>query len=102
MPEVRVYTTRFCGYCVAAKRLLRARGIAYIEIDVTGDDASRAWLVEATGRRTVPQIFVDAKPIGGYQELVALERSGRLAAMLQDPRAVAERADQRPSEPPEQ
>jgi glutaredoxin 3 len=84
MPEVRVYTTRFCAYCVAAKRLLGARHIAYDEIDVTRDDASRAWLVEKTGRKTVPQIFVGARAIGGYQELVALDRSGRLAAMLHE------------------
>ena len=101
MPEVRVYTTLFCAYCVAAKRLLRARGIAYIEIDVTGDDASRAWLVEATGRRTVPQIFVDAKPVGGYQELAALDRSGGLVAMLQDPSGAEGHGGERASEPPE-
>jgi glutaredoxin 3 len=101
MPEVRVYTTRFCGYCIAAKRLLRARGIEYVEMDVTGDATSRAWLVESTGRRTVPQIFVGAKPIGGYQELAELDRSGRLAAMLQEPAGDIERLAERPREPPE-
>jgi glutaredoxin 3 len=78
MADVRVYTTRLCGYCVMAKRLLRARGIAYEEIDVTGDAAARDWLVERTGRKTVPQIFIEGKPIGGYVELVALDRSGQL------------------------
>ena len=85
MAEVRVYTTRFCAYCVAAKRLLRARGIPYEEVDVTSDATMRAWLVEKTGRKTVPQIFVDAEPIGGYKELAALASSGRLTAMLEHP-----------------
>jgi glutaredoxin 3 len=80
---VRVYTTRICPYCFAAKRLLGARGVAFEEIDVTGDDAARAWLVEATGRRTVPQIFIGANPIGGYEELASLDRSGELAKMLE-------------------
>jgi len=82
MTDVRMYTTRFCGYCVAAKRLLAARGIPYEEIDVSRDDAKRAWLVETTGRRTVPQIFIGDESIGGYEELAALDRSGQLATKL--------------------
>jgi len=81
-PGVTIYTTRRCGYCVAAKRLLAARGVAYEEIDVTGDDARRAWLTETTRHKTVPQIFVAGVAVGGYHELVALDRSGRLAEML--------------------
>jgi glutaredoxin 3 len=80
--EVTVYTTRVCPYCIAAKRLLAERKVAYKEVDVSSDDAKRAWLVEATGRRTVPQIFIGAEPIGGYDELAALDRSGELAAKL--------------------
>jgi glutaredoxin 3 len=80
--EVRVYTTRNCGYCVVAKRLLAKRGVPYVEIDVTGDAAARARLVAATGRRTVPQIFIHGEPIGGYDELAALDRSGRLERLL--------------------
>jgi glutaredoxin 3 len=80
--EVTIYTTRVCGYCVAAKHLLAARKVPYEEIDVTSDPAKRTWLVEATGRRTVPQIFIGAEPIGGYDELAALDRSGELAARL--------------------
>jgi glutaredoxin 3 len=76
--DVKIYTTRVCPYCVAAKRLLAARGIAYAEIDVTGDDQARARLVETTGRRTVPQIFIDGDPIGGYDELAAMDREGKL------------------------
>jgi glutaredoxin 3 len=80
--EVTVYTTRICGYCVAAKRLLASRNVPFQEIDVTGDREKRAWLVEATGRRTVPQIFIAGESIGGYQELAALDRSGELARKL--------------------
>ena len=80
--EVIVYSTQVCPYCVAAKRLLTARSVPFQEIDVTGDDAKRAWLVEATGRRTVPQIFIGAEPIGGYDDLAALDRSGQLAEKL--------------------
>jgi glutaredoxin 3 len=82
MTDVTIYTTRVCGYCVAAKRLLAARSIPYKELDVTGDDARRAWLVETTGRRTVPQIFIGDRAIGGYDELAALDQSGKLAEML--------------------
>lgn len=82
MTDVKIYTTRVCPYCVAAKRLLSARGIPYTEEDVSRDDARRAWLVEATGRRTVPQIFIGAQAIGGYDDLSALDQSGELAEMV--------------------
>ena len=58
MASVRVYTTRICAYCFAAKRLLGARGIAYDEVDVTGDAEARTRLVSTTGRKIVPQIFI--------------------------------------------
>ena len=67
-----------CPYCIRAKALLRDRGIAYEEIDVTADSAKRSWLVQATGRRTVPQIFIDDEPIGGFDELRAMDQSGEL------------------------
>lgn len=82
MSEVRVFTTRVCGYCVAAKRLLAARGVAYNEIDVTTDQDKRVWLAKTTGRRTVPQIFIGDKSIGGYDELASLDRSGQLKVLL--------------------
>ena len=72
-PRVVVYSTTYCGYCVRAKMLLNRKGIAFTEMDVTDDDAKRAWLVTTTGRRTVPQIFIDDKPIGGFDELAAQE-----------------------------
>ena len=80
--EVKIYTTRICAYCVAAKRLLAKRGVSYEEIDVTADTNSRTWLVQTTGRRTVPQIFIGGESVGGYHELVGLDRSGRLDQML--------------------
>lgn len=78
MPKVIVYTTSYCGYCRAAKSLLERRGLAYEEKDVTHSDSERAWLVEVTGARTVPQIFIDDRPIGGYEELARLDRAGGL------------------------
>ena len=82
MTEVKIYTTRVCAYCIAAKRLLAARGVPYQEIDVSSDDAKRRWLVETTGRRTVPQIFLGAESIGGYDELAAMDKSGQLAQKM--------------------
>jgi len=81
MARVELYTTTYCAHCYRAKLLLHRRGIAYEEIDVTGDHEKRAWLVQTTGLRTVPQIFIDGKPIGGAQELVDLDKSGELAKM---------------------
>ena len=82
MARVKVYSTRICGYCVAAKRLLDKKGIAYEEIDVTTDHEKRNWLVSATGQRTVPQIFIDDDSIGGFEELSALNDSGELDRRL--------------------
>jgi len=83
MAKVRIYTTKLCAYCWRAKHLLARKGIAYEEIDVSGDDQARAWLVEASGgRRTVPQIFIEDRSIGGFEELAALERSGELERLV--------------------
>lgn len=82
MPPVRVYTTLICPYCIRAKMLLKQRQIPFEEIDVTGDHDARAWLVQATGRRTVPQIFVGDEPIGGFDDLRALDGSGELSRKL--------------------
>ena len=67
-----------------AKLLLRERGVAFEEIDVGADADQRAVMVEGSGKRTVPQVFIDGKPIGGYEELAALDRQGGLAG-LDDP-----------------
>jgi GrxC family glutaredoxin len=79
--RVQVYTTPSCSYCVRAKRLLEARGIPFVEIDVAYDDALRAEIMERTGRRTVPQIFIDERSIGGFEELAALDQAGELAGL---------------------
>jgi glutaredoxin 3 len=83
MALVRMYTTRWCGYCVRAKALLEAHGVAYEEIDLGDDPAFRATLNELTGGWTVPQILIGDRPIGGYTELWRLERDGRLDALLE-------------------
>ena len=83
MSKVVVYTKRFCGYCTAAKQLLKKRKVDYEEIDLTGDEQGLSELVEkAEGRRTVPQIFIDDKPIGGFTDLRELDQSGQLKDML--------------------
>ena len=78
MARVEVYSTATCPYCVRAKRLLEARGIVYQEFDVEIDAAVRASVMQRSGRRTVPQIFIDGQAIGGYEELAALDASGQL------------------------
>jgi glutaredoxin 3 len=77
-----MYSTRVCPYCVRAKALLQKRGIPFEEIDVSDDSNKRAWLVQTTGRRTVPQIFIHGESIGGSDELHALDRSGELQRKL--------------------
>lgn len=80
--HVTIYTATYCGYCRRAKELLKAKGIPFEEVDVTDDDAKRLWLVEMTGRKTVPQIFIHDKPIGGFDDLKALDDSGQLQSLL--------------------
>lgn len=83
MATVDVYVTTYCPYCVRAKELLKRKGVAFNEIDVTNDDAARDALVKKSdGRRTVPQIFINGVGIGGSDDLHALEREGKLDAML--------------------
>jgi glutaredoxin 3 len=76
-----MYTTAVCPFCVRAKRLLGERGIPYEEIDIGADDVLRAEVVRRTGRRTVPQIFIDGRSIGGFEELAALDAAGELAPL---------------------
>ena len=77
--RVTLYTTEPCGYCRTAKALLERRGIAYDEINLSKDADGRAELVARTGMMTFPQVLLDGEPIGGFQELAAADRSGRLA-----------------------
>jgi len=79
MLRILVYTTQYCGYCRAAKNLLRAKGLEFQEIDVGFDPGKRGEMVErAGGLRTVPQIFIHGRHVGGHDELAALEREGKL------------------------
>jgi len=83
MKQVEIYTTRFCGFCVAAKRLLAKKHVSYSEIDVSAQPQKRAEMMSrANGGRTVPQIFIGGHHIGGCDELYELERSGRLNDLL--------------------
>jgi glutaredoxin 3 len=76
--KITIYLTQWCPYCVRAKRLLASKGWEFTEVDVDGDNAKRAWLVKATGRRTVPQIFIGDESVGGYDDIAALDRRGEL------------------------
>jgi glutaredoxin 3 len=82
MAPVKIYTRELCGYCTAAKHLLDGKGVAYEEIDCTGDAATRRWLVEQTGQTTVPQVFIAGKSVGGYSDLRALDEAGELDPLL--------------------
>ncbi len=82
MKDVRVYSTTYCSYCRAAKALLGERKVPYTEIDCTNDAPTRQWLVDTTGLKTVPQIFIGDVPIGGYDRLSQLDKSGKLPAVL--------------------
>lgn len=82
MAPIEIYTTPLCGYCHAAKRLLDAKGAPYVERDVSRDRDLRARMQERSGRRTTPQIWIGDTHVGGYDDLAALEREGRLSALL--------------------
>jgi len=84
MSHVKVYVTTFCPYCVAAKRYLTRKNIEFETIDLTGDHEKRIWLMERTGMRTVPQIFVGEHAIGGYTDMVALDEKGGLQPLLDE------------------
>ena len=77
-PRVLIYTTEACGYCRTAKALLDRRGLPYEEINLARDPHGRMRLAETTGMMTFPQVIIDGRPIGGYQELSAADRAGRL------------------------
>jgi glutaredoxin 3 len=82
MPNVVMYTSQTCPYCSRAKALLTAKGVEFAEQRIDLTPGGRAALVELTGRRTVPQILIDDRPLGGYDDLVALNRSGELDTLL--------------------
>jgi glutaredoxin 3 len=80
--EILIYSTRFCPYCIAAKYLLSKKGVAFTNIDLTGNRALRQEMTEASGRHTVPQIWIGDRHIGGYDDLADLEYDGELDMLL--------------------
>jgi glutaredoxin 3 len=82
MPRIRIYTTRWCGYCVRAKALLDGKGLEYEEVTLDHDPAFRQTLYALTGGWSVPQVLIDGEPVGGYTELWRLDQSGRLDERL--------------------
>lgn len=83
MPKIVMYSTGVCPYCRRAEMLLKSRGVTEIEkIRVDLDPAQREEMIQKTGLRTVPQIFIDGSHVGGYDELVALDRAGKLDTLL--------------------
>ncbi len=98
MPEVVVYTTAICPYCVRAKRLLAKKGVDFEEVRIDHDHARMVEMIERSRRRTVPQIFIGNHHVGGYDDLAALDAFGRLDPLLglaphDDEAAVAHAAD---------
>ena len=85
MPKVEMYTTASCAYCMAAKMLLKQKGLDYTEIRVDTDIARRDEMLQRAHRRTVPQIFINDQHVGGYEDLVAAANSGRLAQLAGNP-----------------
>jgi glutaredoxin 3 len=84
MSKVQIYTTQWCPYCHAAKALLEDRGVAYEEVDAQDPETRMAMIQRAHGRRTVPQIFVGERHVGGYTDLAMLDREGQLDPLLKE------------------
>lgn len=82
MPEVTIYTTNYCPYCVRAKDLLTRKGVEFIEVNAEDDAVRDAMITKAGGQRTVPQIFIGEKHVGGCDDLYALDRKGELDTLL--------------------
>ena len=83
MSKVEIYTWQYCPFCIRAKSLLKKKNISFIEHKIDGDENARNFMIDrANGRRTVPQIFIDNKSIGGCEELYALEKEERLDILL--------------------
>jgi glutaredoxin 3 len=87
MPPVTIYTRQFCGYCTAAKRLLRDKGVNFDEIDATYAPEKRQEMMTRSGRQTFPQIFIGDRHVGGCDDLYALEQGGDLDPLLAAPPA---------------
>lgn len=83
MKKIEIYTTGLCGYCFAAKRLLDSKGAEYDEIRVDKLPERRPEMEERSGRRTVPQVFLEGTHLGGYDDLARLDHAGELDSMLE-------------------
>ncbi len=81
--EVTMYSTRFCPYCIRARMLLESKHVAYTDIGVDGDPERRREMMQRSGRRTVPQIWIGEHHVGGFDDLARLERAGQLDDLLQ-------------------
>lgn len=84
MSKIEIYTKDYCGYCAQAKTLLRSKGLIFEETDITYSVEQQAAVQKRSGRRTVPQIFFDGTAIGGFDDLAALNVSGRLDTLVSD------------------
>ncbi|HEY3599295.1 MAG TPA: glutaredoxin 3 [Paraburkholderia sp.] len=82
MSAITIYTKPTCPYCIAAKALLRGKGVEFNEINIEGDRATAVAMMERTGRRTVPQIYIGTTHVGGFDDLHALEEQGQLEPLL--------------------
>lgn len=84
MPIVQMYATAFCPYCVRARRLLQQKGVEFEEIRVDQNREEMRSMIQRSHRTTVPQIFIDERHIGGYDDMAALDRAGKLDPLLED------------------
>jgi GrxC family glutaredoxin len=82
MADIEIYTKEWCPYCTRAKALLNAKGLSFREVDVTADRAAEQEMIARSGQRTVPQIFIEGKSVGGYDALATLNMSGELDRRL--------------------
>jgi glutaredoxin 3 len=82
MADVVIYRTPMCSYCFRVRHLLESKGVPFKEVDVSDDPRKRRWLFDVTKKRTVPQVFINGKPVGGFDDLARLERSGDLDRLL--------------------
>lgn len=82
-PEITIYSTAICPYCTAAKNFLKSKGLAWSEVRIDTDPAERERMVERARRTSVPQIFIGQTHVGGYDDLMVLQRTGKLDSLLQ-------------------
>jgi len=83
--EVTIYVTEYCGFCARAKHLLSEKRVRYTEVSVEGRTDLRAWLREVSGQRTVPQVFINGRSVGGFTDVSALDEAGELDPLLEEP-----------------